>query len=292
MRRLALTFSGAAALLAAPVSAQDSTQPNEYKLGPINVKQEVQGVRVEMLVNLYLNIVSAPSGITFRNRAYADLSDIQAKFNTLIRKVPVPRDNCASYSQTNIIAEINRGRLEASGSDAVAIIDGRAEVWSCVENIFQDVTIKWKVKRIGFFKTKVPVRMTVTRSRPIKTRLLSQSFTAKIPIRITNTGSELGAEVRGLDIDLNGQYAGLLRAALFFGGLNLESTAQNMLNKSIRPNVIPLLVPEDFKIFNPKVQTVRFIEDGSRLKLEAILSGSLDAGAVPTQIQDLAEGGS
>ncbi len=269
-------------------AAQDRPAADEYKIGPVELRQDVGGRKITMPVNLYISLAAKPEGIFYQTRAFADLGDIQRQTNDLIKSVPLPKDNCDSYSSDNIVASISSASLKGNGDHAVLKVDGSAQVWQCIENITQDITIKWKVKKLCCgIKTKVPVQVRVSRSNPIKNKLLSQSFSASMAIKFDRSVPDaIGLTVDDVDINLNGPYAGLLRAGLFFGGYNLNSEMRKIVNKSLRANAIPLLVPEQFKIFSPTLRSIAFVNDGN-LKISAVMAGSLAPGSVTDQINTM-----
>jgi len=88
----------------------------ELQIGPIPVSQLVSGVPVSVAVTAFLSIATEADGLYLNMRVIGNLSDLQTKFGPIIDTLPLPNNNCASYSPTNVVARIWGKRLFVNGT--------------------------------------------------------------------------------------------------------------------------------------------------------------------------------
>lgn len=256
-------------VVAANIVAQDVVLENETAIPTFPIEQELNGVKIQIPVNVYYSTINSDGNQRLKVRLYGDFSELNSKSSALISKISLPDDNCRSYSQDNYVASLSGASFSVENNNALFTVHGNFQVWQCVENITQDITIRWKVKRVGFIKTKIPVKVKVRRSSPIKNRLLSQSFTLKLPFKLdTSVNDRIRLDFTEPEVDLEGRYAGLLNTFL-----GVSKTIESNIEKAFPFKSQVFFLPEELNVFNPVIQSVRFINDG-KPKLEIIGTGN------------------
>src|SRR5690349_6928849 len=90
--------------------------PNEVQIGPIPVTQSISGVPVTIAVTSYMNITTDPDGLAIGTRLIGNLGDLQARIGTIVDTLPLPTNNCQSFSANNPVVRVWGKQLVLSGS--------------------------------------------------------------------------------------------------------------------------------------------------------------------------------
>jgi hypothetical protein len=236
----------AAAMTAVNALAQPVAVPapakSEIVVGPINIVSEVSGVSITTAVTSYFSVSSSQNSLQVQARTFADLRDLQGKIGTLINTLPLPTDNCRSYSANNPVVSIHSKQLGYASSAAVLRIGGDVDVWDCRENPIPCSRCEWEMKDLPFgIKTKIWGCKTYSCNSPIKNRLLQQPVTATLGLRAVKA-SDTSARLDVLDpqIELGGNP---VLAAVRDGLLNLfrvdiNNIAANQLRSAIEAHAV------------------------------------------------------
>ncbi|WP_300443268.1 hypothetical protein [Zoogloea sp.] len=252
----AILFAAIAATAGFTANAQPAN--DEVLVGPVPIAVDALGTTVTTEVSTYFRVITKPDGIYLDARVIGNLKDAQAKFPTLIDKLDYNRDNCKSYKPDNIVPNIGRRALDSDGAKAVIKLGGSVEVWSCFENPIPATKLVWKVKQIGFFKTKVPVIETSPGS-PLKTRTLSQSFDTSIPISLKILAdNSVSAVIEKPSTNLNGSIASVAQTLAWLFGFDIDSKLKAIIDKSIDPATLVAAIPEEYSALSPKVISAQF----------------------------------
>lgn len=118
------------------VSTLASAQPkaDEVQVGPVTIPHQFQGVTVSQTVTGYFVIVSKPDGLYLNARLESNLHDLQVKFGSLIDTIPLPRDNCRSFSGNNPVVSLPTKSLSPENDAAKIKLSGEVKMWDCREN--------------------------------------------------------------------------------------------------------------------------------------------------------------
>jgi hypothetical protein len=253
--------------------SQDVAQANE-DIYDTSVTQEVNGTKITIPVNVYYSAVPRSNGQKYKVRLYGDFSELNAKAAAIISNIPLPRDNCRSYNAENVVAGLDGASFATQSGTGVFTVRGNFQVWDCRENISQDITIKWKIKRYGPVKTKVPYKVKISRSSPIKNRLLSQAFKARLKFNVGVSPDGISLNFDEVEADLVGPYTMLLQRVLLLGNYNIANTIEGRIRQSMPFSTINFLLPAEMQMLRPVIQSARFINDG-KPKLEIIATATL-----------------
>ena len=268
-------FAWALLCVAAPAVAQQpapaaapiapATPSNEFMIGPIEIIQDVNGTPVRIVANDYFQVISQSDGLHLASRMEIDLSDLQQKFPSILGAIPLPSDNCASYKPNNLVASLPTRDLRAEGDHATMAIAGRVEVWSCFQNPIPKSKISWKIKCIFGICTKLPVIETWP-GDPFKTRTISQSFEATLPIYLRKiSDTSLGIVMGTPNVSLSGQYVFITKGILSIANVDINEEARKALSKAIAPNDLIKSIPEEFLVMKPLIADAGFYVNNGQL---------------------------
>lgn len=255
--------------------ARAQAASDEVMVGPVPVPVDMLGVIVTTEATSYFKVVSKPDGLYLDARLEGNLKDLQAKIGSIIDQLPLNRDNCASYKPDNILPSVSAKSLIPQSSSAVVKMGGRIEVWSCFENPVPATKLVWKMKKIGWVKTKVPVIETSPGS-PFKTRTLSQSFTISIPAELKKIDNDTAGMVIGTpSVKLEGPIASTISAVASIWGLDLGDVAKKAIDKAVSPDMLIQTIPEEYAVLQPKVTTFTFSDRNGELLVLVNMSAKI-----------------
>jgi hypothetical protein len=271
-----------------PISAND-----ELLLGPITFMQSVQGVPINLTSKAFLSLRTAPDGLTLTARVVADLGDLQAKIGAIIDTIPLPRENCRSFSANNPVVTIWGKELKATGSSATLWLHGYVDVWDCRENPIPNSKVEWRVEDIKVgplktgAKTKVPVLVTWP-GDPIKNKLATQPFDVSEPLSFVRiTDSTIALQLGDPNIQLGGQFVAVTKGLLSIAGIDINSKARDALRQAIDPTKLQISIPQEYVRLNPVVEAASFEALGNNLTATMTLSAHVPAEQVNQVITQL-----
>jgi hypothetical protein len=278
MRALArLTILSPLLILGLPCGAEMSPTATEVQVGPVDVTQDIQGVAIIIPVTSFVAVQTAPTGITVSLRSFGNLADLQGKIGSIIDTLPLPKDNCHSYSGNNPVVSIYTKRLSLEGSSAVLTVSGDVDLWDCRENPIPNSKLEWVDESWLGVKVRRP-KVVTWPGDPIKNKLLTQPVTARLPASLaiqSETAVQLAME--SPQVDLGGQPA--LAAArdslLNLFRINVNALAERALRSAVDPAKLSVAIPEELRKLNPKITKAEFVNIGA-------LGVEFDAQAVVT----------
>jgi hypothetical protein len=235
-----------------------------------NLNQSVAGVPVNFPATATVgSVVSGVATVC----VLVDLSDLQQKISAIIDTFHMPTDNCADYSSSNLVVSLPTRQLSYGNGAAVLSLAGSVTDWLCAKNPIPNSEIVWEIKKIGPFKTKVPVLVTWP-APPIKTVLAVQPFNASLPFHLVKIDPQTLELQPGVpSINLQGQYAFITNGVLFIAGININAVAYNALRHSISGSQLDLKLPPALeyhipnsslclKFSNPAIVSAQLIDPG------------------------------
>ena len=197
-----------ALVIASSFLAAAQSTPESLLIGPVHYTIPVQGVPVAAQAISYLSINTTQGAINVGLNATINLADLQRQFPAIVETIPLPRDNCRSYSFNNPVVSLSGRNLTYSGGQAVMNLAGSVAVWSCLE-----------------FPT-----------GPIKNKVLTQPFEVSVPLSIAPTSATTVAATIGTPtIKLTGQYAFITGGVLHIAGVNINDYAKKAIEPGHQP---------------------------------------------------------
>lgn len=251
---------------------------NELQLGPVSIIEDIQGVKVTVVSKSSLNLHTTPSGLSFKIKVEADLSDLQAKIGSIIDTIKLPNDNCPSYKPDIALPTIWGKELQTAGTSAILWLHGYIDVWSCVQNPVPNSKVEWVMKKIGPIKTKVP-KVVTWQGNPIKNKDLTQPFDISESAQLVKVDDHTVAlQLGSPDVKLGGKFVFITKGILSIAGVNVNAKAKEALDKAVDPSKLKVSIPDEILQYNPRIDGASFQSVGS--KLFAVIDLSADVPAV------------
>ncbi|MGX5802630.1 hypothetical protein ACWGS9_15460 [Bradyrhizobium sp. Arg314] len=276
MRRMVkvLLFS----TLALGAEAQGLQQP--LTLGPFLRVEKIEGVDVSVPYTVAVSQTKTSVETRIDATVVADLNDIAAKIGPILAALPLPRDNCRSFSATNPVVSLDRSTLGYQFGQAVLELTGSIVLWACVENPVHKTKLDMQVKDIGFgVKTKVPVVVDMGPGDPTKTTIGSQPFEATLPATlVVPQANSIALQFGRPDIKLGGQYASITNGVLSLAGIDINAEAGKALQRAINPDDLRQAVPS-IEGIEPKASPAQFVEKEGHLAAQIEVSAVVDGSA-------------
>lgn len=264
----------AALVVFSAMFAAAQTAPEGILVGPVSYTTPVMGVPVTAQARSYLSINTSGSGINVGLDATVNLADLQRQFPAIIETIPLPRENCKSFSPNNPVVSLRGQGLEYSSGQAIFKVAGSVTMWECLENpipeVYWDPTgcSAFGIGKFGCPKTR--------RGSPIKTKLITQPFEASLPVSVAPTSATtVGVTIGAPSIELKGQYAFISKGILNIAGVNINDYAKQAIDKAINPSSLQLGVPEDYTKLNPTITAARFVETEGALGLNLAMTAQV-----------------
>lgn len=245
-----------AALLGAgshSVAAQEGLfQPrkDEALLGIHPLSQTVQGVPLSTPVFGFLTLLPEGDSLRLNTRVAVDLSDLQQKTGPLVDTIPLPTDNCARYSLDNIVMRIEGKQITIHGKVATLRLNGKAEVWTCLEVPF---------------------------SSPFKNRNVRASFEVAIPFWLAVVDSHtVAVDLGDPKVQIKGDLGDLAEEVLKILGVDLNRQAKEALRRAINPNQLKASLPEDLRRLDPDILRAELLSNSGALAATLEMSTVVD----------------
>src|ERR1700733_3908877 len=232
----------------------------EAFISNFSVTESASGVSVAVPGKIYLGAdASISAAPTVRVHAVADLSDLQKKIPAIIATIPLPSNNCGSYSPKNAVVTLSTSRLVFANGEALFHTEGSAVIWECVQNPVPNSKVDICMKKIGPLKTKVPCVHTWP-GNPIKTILGKQPFAIDLPLGIKVDGAGSIRLVPGeAKMTLSGQYVDITNAILNAFKVNLNAKLTDAIQKAIDPKKVTASIPKEFLDAGFAFQEAKFV---------------------------------
>lgn len=265
-------------LVTSGAAAADLLQP--ISLGPFQRTQNFNGVDVHVPYNVIVTPLAVEKRLRIDITIAADLNDIAANIGRILATLPLPRDNCRSFSPDNPVVSLDRSSLHYRSGQAVLALGGTIVIWACLENPVHKTKVEMQMQDLGFgVKTKVPVVVDMGPGDPIKTIVASQPFDAEIPVRlIVSDAKSIRVELDEPTISLGGKYASITKGILSLAGVDINAKAGEALQRAVDPDDLRQAVPSIAGI-EPNLSAATFVEKeghlAAQLEMSAVVDGSL-----------------
>lgn len=290
---LKLTAVCSLALLASTVAIAQQ-KPDELMVGPLEVPHQFQGVTIKPSLVSYFAVATRPDGLYLNARVESDLRDLQNKFGTLIDTVPLPRDNCRSFSGNNPVVSLPSKQMVPDGDAARIKLSGEVKMWDCRENPIPETY--WDptgcTGTIPIINKKVVFGCPKTRKgSPFKTVLITQPFDFSVPVFLRKTGDRTAALVIGdPSVNLGGQLAFITKGVLNIAGVDLNAEAKKAIDGAIDPSSLTTSIPSEYAELNPVVQSARLGEKNGALTAFVELSAKIPASKLNEFVLSMVDG--
>lgn len=242
----------AALIVASSFLAAAQSTPEGLLIGPVSYTIPVEGVQVAAQASSYLSINTTQRAINVGLNATINLADLQRQFPALIETIPLPRDNCKSYSFNNPVVSLSGRELAYSAGQAVMNLTGSVAIWSCLE----------------FF------------GGPIKNKVLTQPFEATVPLSVAPTSATtVGATIGTPTIKLTGKYAFIAGGILHIAGVNINDYAKKAIDQAVSPSALQLGIPKEYAALNPTITAAKFVDSDGALGLNVVMNAQVTQGS-------------
>jgi hypothetical protein len=274
-------------------STQTSPPADEIVVGPVPLTQNVQGVAVTLQIQSRFKLSTKADGLYLNATVQADLSDLQRKFGAIVDTIPLPKDNCKSFTLLNPVVSLDSRSLRAEEDAAVITLSGDVVGWTCLENpipeTYWDSTgcrgkWPWGGEYVfGCLKTRP--------GSPIKNKNVTQPFDASLPVYLRKTGTNSLSLVTGdPNVRLGGQFVGVTNKILQIAGININDEAKKALDKAIDPNRLAFSIPKEYADLNPQIIDAKLESQNGILAATVSLSAVLPAEKLNEFLKGLVEG--
>lgn len=275
-------------------AAHAASANDELIVGPISVPKTYQGVTVTPVVTSYFKLTTQADGLHLNARVESDLRDLQNKFSGLIDTMPLPRDNCRSFSGNNPVVSLSNKQLKAEGNTGRIAISGEVKLWDCRENPIPE--IYWDptgcTGRLPIFNREYKFGCPKSRKgSPIKNVLLTQPFDFTVPFSLQKIGDRSISLVIGdPKVDLGGQLAFISKGVLKIAGVDINAEAKKAIEASIDPNSLTVSIPSEYAELNPIVEGASFGEKGGSLTAFVEMTARIPATKMNDLIKSMVDG--
>jgi hypothetical protein len=273
--------------------AQQAQPPGSIVLGPYPISQNVQGVTVNTQVRLTFSLVTEQDGLHLAALMNANFSDLQNKFAQLVSTIPLPRDNCKSYTLGNPVVSLGNESLRAEGANAVIGLSGKVDAWTCLENpipeTYWDSTgCRGDLPFGGHYIFGCPKTRP---GSPIKTIALTQPFDATLPVSLQIVGENRVGLVMGQpNVHLGGQFVFITNAILKIAGISINDEAKKALDQAIDPNKLIATIPSEYAALQPKILDAHFESNQGQLNAVLSMTALVPPADLSKMIEDLING--
>jgi hypothetical protein len=245
---------------------------SEVLVGPITVPTDYAGIDLSVPVRAFLNVESAPDGISVSTRLLGDLGNLQNRIAQVIDTFPLPKDNCASHG-TNPVVTIWGKELQVTGAQAVLALHGYVDLWGCAPNPIPNSKVEWR--NDGPLGLSIPHVVTWP-GDPVKTTLGRQAFDVTLPVALQIVDEHTIALRPGSpNVTLGGQYVGITSGILRIAGIDINGRAADALHHAIDPEKLQQALPQEILQLNPKITKAGFQNVAGRLGVELDLSSKI-----------------
>ncbi|WP_156795733.1 hypothetical protein [Bradyrhizobium icense] len=289
---MVLWFSLCTAAIAetAPGSnASSVSQSDRIAIGPIVLSQDVQGITVNTAVAMNFAVETKSDGLHLSLVLDASLVDLQQKFAQIVGTLPLPRDNCKSYTLVNPVVSLTIRALKGEGDTAVVALSGDVDGWTCVENpvpeTYWDSTgCRGDLPFGGHYVFGCPKTRPAS---PIKNKSFTQPFDATLPVKLQKTGDASLSLVLGEpNVKLGGQFVFITNGLLSIAGININDQAKKALERAIDPNKLTISVPKEYADLNPTIVDASFRSGQGQLAIRLDMTALLP----PARINEILGG--
>ncbi len=271
------------------LGAESASQSDRIAVGPIVLTQDVQGLAVSTSVLMRFAVETKPDGLHLSLALDASLVDLQHKFAQIVDAIPLPRDNCKSYTLINPVVSLESRMLRAEGDEAVIALSGDVDGWTCLQNpvpeTYWDSTgCRGDLPFGGHYVFGCPKTRP---GSPIKNKSVTQPFDATLPVKLQKTGdASLGLVLGEPNIKLGGQFVVITNGLLNIAGVNINDQAKKALDRAVDPNKLTISIPKDYLDLNPTIVDASFRSDQGQLTIRIDMTALIP----PARINEILDG--
>lgn len=263
--------------LSPPSQEQAESVARTVRIGPVILRQPVNGTEVSIPVTTNARLFKEKDSARLTGTVTAGLSDLQGKIGAIMDAMPLPTNNCESFSPNNLVVRISGSQLIPSVPGVLLKLNGEVDVWACTETPVPNSKVEWRDD--GPLGSRIPHVITWP-ADPIKTKLMTQPFEASIPATLeVQDAQAIILRIGRPDVKIGGQFATISNGILHIAGVDINAKAKEALDKVAGPTVLQQGIPKGLQKLNPKILNAAFTEDGGALAVK------VDFSAVVTAVQ-------
>lgn len=239
-----------------------STVAFAIDLGIVEVDTQLSGQPIKLPISVNLEINTVANGVKVDVTTKTNLSDLQAKFFTILQTAPLPRDNCPSYGN-HVLPYLESASLQGSGHQAVFSLIGHADGWTCQKNPIPE-TVCTSYKEVCFIKCfKVCEKLTTRDGSPIKAKI-SEGFNASVPFTLsTIDGKSIQINPGAASVNPRGDLGKFLNGLAGIFKTDLSSLASNKLSDIADKGLLRQAFPPGYESLDPQITNASFSSDTS-----------------------------
>jgi hypothetical protein len=209
-------------------------------------------------------------------RATSDLSDLQRKFDAIVKTFPLPKDNCPGYGQ-HVLPKIETAALKAQGTTALLEVAGTADIWDCQKNPVREMVVHKKKRCLRGYCIDVPSTIEWRAGSPIKNKV-TEGFKASVALSlVTPDGKTIDVKAGAPSISPRGELGKFFNALAGIFNKDLSSVAQNKLDELVDAGLLRKAIPDDFMKYDPTIKSVQFRADGGTLLADVSFGADVSA---------------
>lgn len=242
-----------------------STQIHAISLGTVEMESDVSGTKVKLPVALDLTINTIQTGFQLSITSLVDMSDLQNKFDTIVKSFPVPADNCPGYGQ-HVLPTVESANLSPGGDTAIFDAKVNVVVWDCQQGVpLGGTTVRWETKCVdlgwplGRVCTDVPVKVEPKPGPDIKNILLKEGLVGKVSLSLaTPDGKSIELRPGNATVTPRGDVGKFFDAIAGIFNSNLSSVAQRKIKEIVNEGTLRQTLPKEILAYNPIINAVQF----------------------------------
>jgi hypothetical protein len=266
-------------------------------LGTVEVETDIGGTKVKFPVALDLTVSTVDEEFQLNVVADMSLSNLQEKFDSIVKGFPVPKDNCPGYGQ-HVLPTVESAALLASGNTAVIDAKVNVVVWDCQQGVpLGGTTVRWEMRCVdlgplGRACTHVPVKVEPRPGPDIKNILVKEGLVGKVNLSLLSPDGK-SIEVRPSNPSVIprgdiGKYFNII-AGIF--NSSLSDIAQKEIRDIVDAGVLRQALPKEILAFDPQIKTVQFqaTPDGklsAKVDFQALITGDQLADWINESIEE------
>lgn len=212
-----------------------SSGAHAISLGTVEVQSEVGGIGVVFPIALDLTVSPQKDSVQLDIAADVSMVNLQASFDTIVKRLPMPSENCPSYGQ-HVLPTIESASLVAAGNNAVVNAVVNVVAWDC-----QAI---WKYI------------------------ILQEGFIARLPLSLTSPdGSVFELHPGAATVTPRGDLGKIIDRIAGIFNSDVSSAVQGDLHKVLDAGAFRQALPEQILAYSPLIKSAEFraAQDGKLL---------------------------
>lgn len=241
-----------------------ATWANAISLGEVDLRSEINGVQVSFPVTLDLNVADLGDSVKLDISADVSMTDMQQKFDSIVKKLPVQTDNCPGYGQ-HVLPTVETAKLLARGQTAIIEADVYAKVWDCQAGVpLAGTTVRWEQRcvdlgRLGRPCVEVPVTVEAKTGPNIRSIIYEGGFVLTAPLSLnTPDGVSIEISPAAANVAPRNDVGKFLNTIAGVFNADLNSAAQKEISKAVDDGFLKQALPKEFLTYQPKIKLAEF----------------------------------